>query len=60
VLTDHFGPPPFEITGFHHFYKSDQKTGESLNNYLAALRIFARDYNFVAALDRMMRVSCVE
>ncbi|KAM8701369.1 hypothetical protein ACLKA7_000226, partial [Drosophila subpalustris] len=55
VLTDHLSPRPSEIAAFYHFHKRDQRTDESAGNYMAALRTLAKDCNFGAALDRMLR-----
>ncbi|XP_054830333.1 uncharacterized protein K02A2.6-like [Eublepharis macularius] len=45
-LRDHFSPQPSEVASHHVFHKQDQAHGESVSNFVTALRKAARKCNF--------------
>lgn len=46
VLSEHFDPKPSELLGRCRFHKRDQLPSETISQYVAALRTFAKDCNF--------------
>ncbi|CAH0699337.1 unnamed protein product [Spodoptera exigua] len=54
ILTKHYSPKPNEISMSFQFYKRDQKRGESVSDYVAALRKLSATCNF-RDLERMLR-----
>ncbi len=55
VLANHYSPKPSEIMQRYRFYSRTRKTGESVANYVAALRSLGRDCKFGATLETMLR-----
>lgn len=55
TLREHFNPTPPEIVLRHRFYSRSRRSGETIAGFLAELRRLARDCNFGASLNSMLR-----
>ena len=55
LLKKHFDPEPIVIAERFHFYQRNQKPGESIADYLAALRRLASRCKFGAFLTEALR-----
>lgn len=55
VLTAHYSPRPTEVMQRFRFNSRAKKEGESIADYVAALRKLAEFCNYGAALDKMLR-----
>ena len=55
LLKKHYDPEPIIIAERFHFYRCDQKTGESIADYLAALRRLASRCKFGTFLTEALR-----
>ncbi len=60
VLSNHYSPKPSEIMQRYRFYSRTRRTGESVDNYVAALRTLGRHCNFGMTLETMQtdRLAC--
>lgn len=54
-LDEHFAPKKNEIAESFKFYKRDQKSSESIAEYIVELKTLAKDCNFGDFLDRALR-----
>ena len=54
VLEKHYNPKPLEIAQSFHFGTQKQKSGESVGDYLLALKRLAVHYNYGEFLDRAL------
>ena len=55
LLKKHYDPEPIIIAEHFHFYRRDQKTGELIADYLAALRCLASRCKFGTFLTEALR-----
>ena len=55
VLEKHYNPKPLEIAQSFHFGTRNQKSGESISDYVLALRRLAVHCNYGEFLDRALR-----
>ena len=55
LLKKHYDPKPIMIVERFHFYRQDQKTGESIADYLATLWCLASRCKFSAFLNDALR-----
>ncbi len=55
VLTAHYSPRPTEVMERFRFNSRAKKEGESIADYVAALRKLTEFCNYGAALDKMLR-----
>ena len=55
TMEDHFEPAPIIIANRFQFYKHDQKSGETIADFVAELRHLATNCKFVAHLDNALR-----
>ena len=55
VLEAHYNPAPLEITESYHFGMRNQKAGESVSDYIVALKKLSIHCNYGLFLDRALR-----
>ena len=55
ILEKHYNPKPLEISQSFHFGTRKQESGESISDYVLALRILAVHCNYDEFLDRALR-----
>ena len=55
LLTEHLSPKPNEIAQRYVFYKRDRRTGETVKDYVAALRKLSEHCNFADKLEDHLR-----
>ena len=55
LMKKHYDPEPIIIAERFHFYRRDQKTGESIADYLASLRLLASRCKFGTFLTEALR-----
>ncbi|KAL4717527.1 hypothetical protein ACJJTC_000676 [Scirpophaga incertulas] len=55
TLQEHYDPTPLEIAEYYKFHHRKQMEGESIRDYLAALRKLAATCNFGAFLNTALR-----
>ena len=55
LMKKHYDPEPIIIAERFHFYRRDQKTGESIADYLASLRRLASRCKFGTFLTEALR-----
>ncbi|XP_069103892.1 uncharacterized protein [Argopecten irradians] len=55
LLKNHLSPKPLAIAERFRFHKRDQKEGESIREYLAAIRKLAEHCEFAATLNDALR-----
>ena len=53
-LTEHYSPTPSEVMQRFRFNSRSRKTGESVADYLAALRRLAEHCNYGDTLEKML------
>ena len=54
-LMEHYSPTPFEVMQRFRFHCHSRKTGESVADYLAALRCLAEHCNYGDTLEKMLQ-----
>ena len=55
LVQEHFAPKPSEIVQRYKFYTRSRQTGETVHQFVAALRNISKDCNFGTTLNTMMR-----